>query len=199
MSKKLDPRVLRTRKLLSDSLLELIREQGYDNITIQNITDRATLNRSTFYMHYKDKDDLIEHIIANVLKDLSRIPPQDMKRETNVAYVERVYKRIFQHVRDNFDFYRVMLGERSVAPFTQQMQARIEALGTRWASPREWDKVTTPPELFVSFISSAFLGVVRWWLAQEMPYSPEEMARHFTRLTLVGMHREFGLPPDDII
>src|SRR5262245_65774233 len=54
-----DRRVRRTRELLRVALLELIQEQGYDRITVQDILDRADIGRSTFYAYYRDKDDLL--------------------------------------------------------------------------------------------------------------------------------------------
>ncbi len=53
-----DRRVRRTRELLRSALLSLIQEKGYDRITVQDILDRADIGRSTFYAHYRDKDDL---------------------------------------------------------------------------------------------------------------------------------------------
>src|SRR5215510_840821 len=55
---KTDRRVGRTRELLQKALIELIRERGYDAITIQDIVDRANVGRTTFYLHYSSKDDL---------------------------------------------------------------------------------------------------------------------------------------------
>ena len=54
-----DRRVRRTRQLLRDALMELTLERGYDRITVQDILDRADIGRSTFYSHYRDKDDLM--------------------------------------------------------------------------------------------------------------------------------------------
>jgi AcrR family transcriptional regulator len=54
----MDPRVRRTRKLLQDALYSLIREKRFSAITVQDITERATVNRATFYAHYTDKEDL---------------------------------------------------------------------------------------------------------------------------------------------
>src|SRR5215510_4017956 len=56
---KTDRRVRRTRELLQRALLSLIQERGYDRITVQDIIDRADIGRSTFYAHYRDKDDLL--------------------------------------------------------------------------------------------------------------------------------------------
>ena len=53
-----DPRVKRTRKLLQDALLELLAEKSFDAITVQDIAERSTINRATFYAHFVDKYDL---------------------------------------------------------------------------------------------------------------------------------------------
>ena len=56
---KTDRRIQRTRQFLRTALLELIKEKGYDAISIEEITERANVGRATFYLHYKDKEDLL--------------------------------------------------------------------------------------------------------------------------------------------
>ena len=56
---KTDRRIQRTRQSLRTALLELIKEKGYDAISIEEITERANVGRATFYLHYKDKEDLL--------------------------------------------------------------------------------------------------------------------------------------------
>ena len=63
MARKDDRRVQRTRKILRESLLELILDQGYDDVSIQDITQRANLGRATFYLHYKEKDELLQDLL----------------------------------------------------------------------------------------------------------------------------------------
>jgi AcrR family transcriptional regulator len=60
---RLDPRIRRTRQLLQDALRKLLEQKGFDDITVQDITDAATLNRATFYAHYPDKFALLEELI----------------------------------------------------------------------------------------------------------------------------------------
>lgn len=60
---RLDPRIRRTRQLLQDALHRLLEQKGFDNITVQDITEAATLNRATFYAHYPDKFALLEELI----------------------------------------------------------------------------------------------------------------------------------------
>jgi AcrR family transcriptional regulator len=59
-----DPRIRRTRQLLQGALLQLLRSKSFDDISVQDITDAATVNRATFYDHYADKFALLEALIA---------------------------------------------------------------------------------------------------------------------------------------
>lgn len=61
--KRVDPRVMRTRSLLEQAFIELLDEKGFQNITIQDIASRATVNRATFYAHFEDKFDLLDSYI----------------------------------------------------------------------------------------------------------------------------------------
>ena len=70
---RLDPRVRRTRQLLQDALRRLLEQKGFDNISVQDITEAATLNRATFYAHYPDKFALLEELIrVNFLQLLAQ-------------------------------------------------------------------------------------------------------------------------------
>ena len=70
MTKPMDRRVRRTRRRLRDALIQLIMEKGYDNVTIQNITDAADLSRATFYLHYTDKDELLASSLEEMFDEL---------------------------------------------------------------------------------------------------------------------------------
>jgi len=65
-----DPRVLRSRQMLMDSLLRLLTRKEFDDISIQEIADEATLNRATFYLHYPDKNALLQAMSAARFRDL---------------------------------------------------------------------------------------------------------------------------------
>ena len=65
-----DPRVLRSRQMLMESLLRLLTRKEFDNISIQEIADEATLNRATFYLHYADKNALLQAMTAARFRDL---------------------------------------------------------------------------------------------------------------------------------
>jgi AcrR family transcriptional regulator len=65
MANQNDPRVLRTRRLIQDAFLELIQKRDFEDITIADIAEKATINRATFYAHFQDKYALLEAVVAN--------------------------------------------------------------------------------------------------------------------------------------
>ena len=68
---KVDPRIIRTRRLLMDAYLKLAIKKDFKDITIKDITDEATVNRATFYSHFKDKYDLMDAIAENILENIA--------------------------------------------------------------------------------------------------------------------------------
>lgn len=185
-----DPRILRTRLLIRSAFLDLIREKGFDAVSVQDITDRATLNRATFYLHYQDKHDLMESLIQEVLDELSVLPMPFVPARSQEADPERLsafFVGLFQHVAQHADFYRVMVVEESVAPFAQQMQTYIEQFGLRWFARARSRQFSVPPEVVMSFLSGAYMGMIKLWLKQSMPTSPEEIAAQFMQLALPGI------------
>src|SRR5438046_3717676 len=100
---KVDRRSERTRQLLNVALIELMLEQRYDEITVQDIIDRANIGRSTFYAHYLDKEDLLVSGFTRVLDTLSQ-HPQQLAGEAHQALPSLT--RFFQHVQDHYQLYK---------------------------------------------------------------------------------------------
>jgi len=190
---KLDPRVLRTRQLLRSALISLIPEKGFSAITVQDITDRATLNRATFYLHYRDKVDLLEDVFEELMADAVPLPPEGDISETQIGHETIAF--VLDHLADHANFFRVMLGEENVPEFTSRIREYVQLIGLRWITalkPLE-DKILVPPELAIHFLGSAYLGVIGWWLQNDMPYSSDYMATQLMRLTVLGLNRSLGL------
>lgn len=66
---KLDPRIVRTQKLIMDAFAHLLTSKEFKDITIQDITHEATVNRATFYYHFVDKYDLLEKVLRKEFTD----------------------------------------------------------------------------------------------------------------------------------
>jgi AcrR family transcriptional regulator len=202
MSKRdrLDPRVVRTRQLLRAALIDLVPEQGFAAISVQDIADRATLNRATFYLHYGDKTDLLMDTFETLVAGAQPLPPEEGPLSPEQAPVS--IARVFQHIAGHADFFRVMLAEESVPEFNAKVRAYVEEVGLKWLTLLQPDdrKVIVRREIAINFIGSAALGVIVWWLQNGMPYPAEYMASQLLTLTALGLHRSLGLetplPPE---
>jgi AcrR family transcriptional regulator len=171
-----DLRVKRTRKLVLDALIELTVQKGFSSLTVSDITKHAGINRATFYRHYQDKFDLL-NMYAQTIYELLDTPTEPKLRwssKENAKHMTAGLVRIFEHIRTNARFYRVMLGKNGDPVFTDKIRQYIRKRIKR-SLPAGLQKDETFVDLYLSYSSSATVGAVLWWLEHDMPYSPEEM------------------------
>src|SRR5687767_9828388 len=128
---RLDPRVVRTRQMLREAFMALIAERGFETVTIQDITERATLNRATFYLHYRDKYELLTDLFETLIGDITPLPPDNMTLLSPYDVVPGV-ARVFEHFAEHADFYRSLLGSQGVLAFTTRIRDYIEEVGRKW-------------------------------------------------------------------
>lgn len=179
MSDKQDRRSQRTRHLLSEALVELIREKGYNSITVSDIIDRANVGRSTFYAHYRDKDDLLAGELDRVIDVLDRHIPHE-SRETNLFFPSL---GLLRHVGEEYELYKALVWSSGVDLLFKHVQKslsqRIEQ--SIQGSGKEFD---VPIVVLANFVAGSFLTLLQWWLDNKMIYSPEQMDEIFQKLTL---------------
>ncbi|MFS0824515.1 TetR/AcrR family transcriptional regulator [Bacillus sp. 1P02SD] len=90
---KTDPRVLRTRKLIMDSFIELSSKKEFKDITIKDITTEAMINRATFYYHFEDIYDLLDKVLSEVLLinlDSESFQQSELKEETFIGIFKAI-------------------------------------------------------------------------------------------------------------
>src|SRR5258708_28345909 len=106
-----DLRVKRTHKVLQEALIELTVQKGFSAVAVSDITKYAGVNRGTFYRHYEDKFDLLNHYLRTVYELLHTMPDAGLLMSTDVSAKLAVpgLVAIFEHIRANTRFYRMML------------------------------------------------------------------------------------------
>ncbi len=190
---KLDPRVVRTRKLLRQAVVDLVPEKGFSAITVQDITDRATLNRATFYLHYQDKNDLLMDVFNNMI--ISAVPDPPAEGAQGIP-MSRPIVSVLTHVAEHADFYRAILGEEGVPLFMFRVRSYIEDIVLKWLKfgrTNSDEHLLVSPEIAINYLGSAYLGVIAWWLNEDMPLSIDDLATQLVRLTALGFHQSLGL------
>jgi AcrR family transcriptional regulator len=198
MSKKnLDPRIIRSRRFLRDALIQLIQEKGFDAIKIYDISERAELNRGTFYLHYQDKTDLLLKSVREMLEQLESdiqspsIPLNKLNRDN----ILKLLINVFQHFAEHTDFYYVVLCKVDIPSVINEMQRYIEEVALRWMTHIQPDsgRRMVDSSMILKFVSSSCVGVVKWWLEHEQPYTPENMAKQFLDLISLGIFQSIGI------
>ena len=185
---KLDRRVVRTRRLLSKALMELIleNEKGYDGVTVQDIAERANVGRATFYLHYKGgKEELLVSNLEAIYDDLvERIKP--FKSDLASPNRHHASQTAFEHAAEQRDLYLVLLRGQGAAAITQRIRQYLA--GVIQEDLEEMGAVTSIPiEIVATHMAGSLVTLITWWLENDMPHSAEYMAETFSQLTMSGV------------
>ncbi|GAB4422558.1 MAG: TetR/AcrR family transcriptional regulator [Anaerolineales bacterium] len=210
MPKKLKPdrRVQRTREALRKALLELIREKGYDSISVEEITQCANLGRATFYLHYKDKEDLLVDEFNEIVNERARaianipfsawLPALENPEQAGKNKPAPPLLMAFQHIANHADLYKVLLKNENSDRTLERIrkiiaQSIADFLQTKIKNDPIPILFEVPSDLLAAYFSGALLSCVDWWLEQELSYSPEEMTFMFQRLFFPGARKILGV------
>lgn len=192
--KKVDRRVVRTRRALHEALLALIQEKRYDKITVQDIIDRADVGRSTFYAHFLDKEDLLVQGLAMFSDELqAHIAFADQEDEEADHLLHSLI--FFQHAYLHHDLYKAMqegggadvILEAGRRHLSEDVQNHLRALFP------EGTAADIPVPVITNFLAGAMLSVLNWWLNAGRPFPPEEIDAMFQQLAMKGVENLY--PP----
>ncbi len=204
---KIDRRILRTRRNLRQAFYALILEKGYDSVSVGEITERADLGRTTFYLHYRDKEDLLMESVRDLVSGLIAQLDQASTEYWARPDAERLIPEVpltaityaFQHVAQNAILYRIILRGEGTSSASQRVRDIIIKSvtdfieGVRARQGLEYNP-ELPLEVFLNGLAGAWIGLVSWWLEEQRPYSPEQMAVMYEKMFMRSTPELFGLP-----
>ena len=193
--KKEDRRIGRTRRMMHEALMALIVEKGYEAVTVQDILDRADVGRSTFYSHFRQKDDLLlagfDHLrLLFEQQQQSLMAARKGMKEPDFNLI----LEFFRHAEQHHKLYKAMVGKQSgemILRYVRQylvseLKEPLVALMKRRKAPH------VPVEVAVHWLVSSLLSLITWWLDNNMPYSVEKMDEMFRQLTMPGIEAALG-------
>jgi AcrR family transcriptional regulator len=181
-----DRRSQRTRQSLSAALIELMLEKRYDEISVQDIIDRANVGRSTFYAHYLDKEDLLISDFTRVLDTLS---PHIQPAQSSEHQVAPSLAPFFHHVQMHHQLYKALargggidfLYRKGHERLRHNIEQHLGALVPAGQTP------AAPLPFVADYVAGAILTTLTWWLDNGMPETPERMNALFHQLLLPGV------------
>ena len=186
---KEDLRIRKTRAAIKDALYELTREKTYQEISVMDIAQRAMINRSTFYLHYKDKDALLDALAQEVLEDMN--PIADAISEENLRNCAKTgapfphFIQILTYIRENPAFFQLILGSNKKGSFYLELSQEFSPKVARALQGFKPDAIarTYGPVALINALS----GILRKWIKNGMGEEPEQLAALITRVSLAVM------------
>lgn len=174
---KVDRRVLKSQEAIKKAFIELLNEKGFDKMTIQDISDRANVNRRTVYLHYLDKFDLLDKLIEEHITNLKEMFVSLSKTDINTAG-----EIIFEYFQSNYLFFSTMM-VGSGAPYfrSRYLEFSFELLRGEVNVTVGKNKGLNE-DIIIRFVSAAYVELVEWWLKEGMPYPPRVMAEQVGEL-----------------
>jgi AcrR family transcriptional regulator len=177
--------VEKTKFALTQALVRLMIENGYEAITVADITERANVGRSTFYAHYADKEDLLQESLQGLRQHLTTATPVRNADEP-VHPALRFSLPMLLHVLEVRELFCALAGKRHGAPVQTQLHSMLTEL-VRERLEQEPASAAQPPALVAEAIAGAFLAMTIWWMSGHEELSAEDVDRSFRALVTPGL------------
>ena len=196
MEKKVDRRVIKTRRQLKKGLAALMKEKSVNQITVKELVEEVDINRSTFYLHFKDIQDLLREIEENMEAQIKRAIEEHLivsGNENAFYFIEDMF-RVLDEERE---ISKALIGPNGDMGFIHRIE-RIIKENSRGTLEKMFPGKKEDLKYFYAFCLSGCLGLVKVWLNEGEEKSPEEMAQ-MTFNMIANAKDAFGQTASDFL
>ena len=172
-----DRRIRRTKNLLKGHFVQLVKSKGYKNVTVTDIVEKADYNRSTFYLHFKDKEHIAEELVEEILEELEAAFHQPFIN-TRVVEYDRILptsNAFFRHFYDNRDLYSLLKLEDSIPSFKEKFFLKFKEVFEGITYLNEANE-SIKLEHFNTYKMYGSYGVILEWIQGGCVKTPGEIA-----------------------
>lgn len=192
---KTDRRVMRTREMLQNALIELIGERGYDAITIQDIADRANVGRTTFYLHFKSKDELFISCHDAIVSKFHIGPLHPLSREELLSpEAPPGMASAYRHLEEARPLlYSIFQGRDSLLILRRIRDWNAQGIESSLRTAFDEAQSHIPLDVLASYLAGAQVAFMQWWLEKRQPHTLQNLAKMLHRLQRAAIRDAFGL------
>jgi len=190
-----DRRVEKTHKLLKDALITLILEKGFEAVTIQEILDRANVGRSTFYIHFQNKHELLHSCFEEFFDLFNKHNPDSSNSERSSIDLNEcdLILNLLRLVEQNKLLFKALLrkdGMTILHPIYNYIFTYIDKAIKKLIL----NKKQTPLQLEMGahYITGALIGTLTWWVSKDMDCNVEEMYKYLKESIMHDMKNIVG-------
>ncbi len=170
-----DRRAKRSRRLLKDSLLALMQEKRFKDISARDITEGADLNRGTFYLHYSDTQALLESIEDDIMTEVQKLIDQNKGSVHGEASLEPVLLPVLDYIEEKHKIIQLMLRNNNASNFLDKLHKIIYDNSLDYAKRRFKIEDDTQLNYFLSYVSFGIMGMVKEWAGLGMTLPKKEL------------------------
>ncbi|WDQ30698.1 TetR/AcrR family transcriptional regulator [Paenibacillus marchantiae] len=179
---KVDRRIRKSQEAIKAAVIELMSEKNFDDITLQDISDRADVSRGTIYLHYVDKYDLLDKLIDGHIQELSEICHSVSDLEWKESIVPW-----FTYLEQNYLFFSTMMASKGAGQFRNRLVEFLNEDFKEEVHLSQARKSGLSEDIILQYVVMSYVGVVEWWIKNEMPYPPEVMSEQLGELIKMNL------------
>lgn len=176
-----DRRARRSRKLLKQGLLELMREKKFTEISVRDITDRMDLNRGTFYLHYPDTAALLQSVEEDMLAEAQTLVDAHLP-EAASGTLRPVFEPILDYIVAHQELCRTLFTSGTGSGFVGRLQDLIYRNGVSLVRARFHPESEDQLAYLLSFITYGLIGLIKEWFDRDMALPREQLLQVADRL-----------------
>ena len=193
MNKKADRRIIRSKRLLKHSLISLLGEKSFNDITITDIVNRSELNRSTFYSHFSNKEELLNFIIddllAGMILSMKNDDAPNLLITTQTEFTRQSTLKLFSYISEHASFFKTLMNYHRVPHFSFCLSDSLYNfyLSKIKEERHSSNQINMNHGFLANYIASIIVGFIYHWLIHtDNKYNPEYINKEFNKIFLLG-------------
>lgn len=175
----MDRRQVKTRQAVYKAFVELLNEKSFYSITIQDILDRADIGRSTFYAHFKTKNDLLDVLCGEIFDHAfsSHTDHEETHDFSKHHDLRSELTHVLYHIKSSDGYALSIMSSDGAEVFMRYFRERLTKIFE--------DEVKEPPQsvprdYYINYLVGGFIDTVRWWMTNTQ--APEEVMGLYSRM-----------------
>ena len=200
----MDRRKRKTRKAIFDACVALMQEKEFQNITVNEIVERADINRGTFYLHFVDKYDMMNSFENEMIEKIEDVMLNNIpKKQFEELFIQSRYDTVVEILKcyeQNKELLHLLMRSSHSASFQAKLRDKLKFVVTEKIFPNfENLELQIPTDLLVILFTSISLSLAEYAQQSETPIDAEKLGEFFINVMLHGPAKMLGLNMDDIL
>ncbi|EOO28523.1 hypothetical protein ICM_02466 [Bacillus cereus BAG1X2-3] len=185
MANKIDLRVIKTQRAIKNTFIQLIEEVGFEKVNVRKLIERAEVNRSTFYLHYQDKYDLLNKIEDELLEGLKQIIMDTTliktvePNSTSDSRLEKMNK-VAYYLFDNKKIIRLLTSDKGDPIFLSKIGGIFESI---WIDKKVVIIPNIPKRYAFAVLAGMLTNLIGEWIRSDFEETPEQFSQIVVYMT----------------